>query len=73
MKVTTISVRYGELRSTGYPSFSNKRIEVELGADLETGEVPRTCKERLLQLARREVHLAFGDAVVGVEMETPLT
>ena len=63
MKIAELTVRYGELRSTGYPSFSNKRIEVELGAVLDTGDIPRDCKERLLQLAKHEVQLAFGDPV----------
>lgn len=63
MKIAEISVRYGELRSTGYPSFSNKRIEVELGAILDHGEIPREVKERLHALARREVQMLFGDNV----------
>lgn len=71
MKIATICVRYGELRSTGYPSFSNKRIEVELGAELEHGEIPRECKERLLALCKREVALAFGDKVPVDEMTIP--
>lgn len=71
MKIAEISVRYGELRSTGYPSFSNKRIEVELGAILEHGEIPRECKEKLLALAKREVSIAFGDAVSIDEMTIP--
>jgi hypothetical protein len=68
MKIATICVRYSELRSTGYPSYSNKRIEVELGAELEHGEIPRVCKERLLDLAKKEVQLAFGD-IKADEME----
>jgi len=71
MKIATVVVRYGELRSTGYPSFSNKRIEVELGAELEHGEIPRVCKEKLLAMAKTEVALAFGDAVSVNEMEQP--
>lgn len=71
MKIATIVIRYGELRSTGYPSFSNKTIAVELGAELETGEIPRECKDRLLALAKREVHLAFGDKIPVDEMTVP--
>jgi len=71
MKIATVVVRYGELRSTGYPSYSNKRIEVELGAELEHGEIPRECKERLLAMAKQEVHLAFGDKLAGSEMNQP--
>ena len=71
MKIATITIRYGELRSTGYPSFSNKTIAVELGAELEHGEVPRACKDKLLALAKQEVALAFGDKVSVNEMEIP--
>lgn len=71
MKIAEISVRYGELRSTGYPSYSNKRIEVELGAVLEHGDIPRDCKDRLLALAKREVAIAFGDKVSNDEMTIP--
>jgi len=61
MKIETVTVRYGELRSTGYPAFSNKRVEVELTARLSTGDTARSAKDELLAIARREVGIAFGD------------
>ena len=63
MKIAQVSVCYGELRSTGYPSYSNKRNEVTLTAQLTEGETARNVKNRLAELARTEVQRLFGDAV----------
>jgi len=63
MKIKTVTVRYGELRSTGYPNFSNKTIAVELSADLEQGETANSAKEVLFRHAKNEVSRAFGDKV----------
>jgi len=73
MKIEKITVRYGELRSTGYPSFNNKRVEVELCAALQPGEVPRQQKDRLLGHAMEAVKEAFGDKPESpmTEMEVP--
>jgi hypothetical protein len=61
MQIQTVSVRYGELRSTGYPSFSNKRYEIELTAKCDPGETGNIVKCRLLEIARREVAMMFDD------------
>lgn len=71
MKISTITVRYGELRSTGYPQFSNKRIEVELTANLEPGDVPSVAKNRLLATAHQIVESEFGGNNVESAMEVP--
>lgn len=71
MKIDRIAVTYGELRSMGYPSYSNKRHELTLEATLEPGESARTVKDRLHELAKREVCLAFGDNVDQTEMDMP--
>ena len=71
MKIDKIAVTYGELRSSGYPSFSNKRHEITLEAALEPGESARQVKDRLHELAKREVRLAFGDNVDQTEMDLP--
>ncbi len=62
MKLERVSVRYGELRSTGYPEFSNLRHEVEFTAEIEPGETAAQVEKKLSDLARTEVKKAFGDA-----------
>ena len=63
MKIDRITIRYGELRSSGYPSFSNERHETEISALLEEGDVPREIHTELLRLCKIEVLKAFGDNV----------
>ena len=71
MKIFRVTINYGELRSEGYPNFSNKRYEIMLGAKLEEGESARTVKERLTELAKREVKYFFGDNVDQTELDLP--
>jgi hypothetical protein len=71
MKIDRVEVTYGELRSTGYPTFSNKRHELTLGAALEAGECARAVQAKLYELAKREVKKAFGDNVDQTEMDCP--
>lgn len=61
MKIDKVIVRYGELRSCGYPSYSNKRLEVELSAQLEPGDIPAEVENKLLDFARTDVKRQFGD------------
>ena len=63
MKIDRVAVRYGELRSTGYPDFSNTRHEIELSASLESGETANDVKETLLRHAKAAVKRAFGDKI----------
>lgn len=63
MKINAVSITYGELRSTGFPSFSNTRHELTLGATLDPGETARTVQNQLMDIAKREVRRAFGDNV----------
>lgn len=72
MVIDRVSVTYGELRSTGYPSYSNRRYEVTLAAALENGESAETVKVRLLDLCKREVAKFFGDKLESAnELEKP--
>jgi len=71
MKIDRVAVTYGELRSAGYPSFSNKRHEVTLGAMIEPGETARGVEQRLMEIAKREVKAAFGDVAEKTEMDLP--
>ena len=71
MKIDKVSVVYGELRSTGYPTFSNKRYEVGLEATLQTGETARDAKGKLTEIAKREVQKFFGDNVDQTELDIP--
>lgn len=56
MKIDRVTVRYGELRSSG---FNNKKYEVELSAILEPGESAADAKDRLLGHAERAVEDAL--------------
>lgn len=67
MKIKSVSVTYGELRSTGYPTFSNTRHELTLEADLTEGDTPRGVCERLRSIAKHEVKKLFGDAVIEID------
>ncbi|HBR22546.1 MAG TPA: hypothetical protein DD713_08305 [Nitrospiraceae bacterium] len=61
MKIDRVDVTYGELRSAGYPSFSNKRIEVTLGAKLEQGDIANVVQDKLFTHAKTIVKKRFGD------------
>lgn len=67
MKIDRITVTYGELRSTGYPNFSNRREEVTLGAMLEPGDTARQAIDKLHSHAKGIVKARFGD----VDAEQP--
>jgi hypothetical protein len=59
MKINTVSVRYAELRSTGYPNFSNKTCGIELTASLDSGDTAVVARDRLLMAARISVSKMF--------------
>jgi hypothetical protein len=74
MKIQKVSVGYGELRSAGYPKFSNTRHEVELTAIVQDGETPKYVIERLQYLVKDIVKRAFGDPEnPQTELDLPLT
>ena len=62
MKISEITVTYGELRSKpSKPGFSNQKIEVALRATMDPHESPEASWERLLNMARTKVWAGFGD------------
>lgn len=61
MEITSISIEYGELRSTGYPNFSNKKYGISVSATLKPGESAKKAKELLTDRAIKEVKAFFGD------------
>lgn len=63
MIIDRVSVTYGELRSSGYPSFSNTRREVTLGAQVEKGETPEQVYNELKQTAKQIIKQEFGDQI----------
>jgi hypothetical protein len=72
MRIIRVGVTYGELRSTGYPSFSNVRHEASITAALEDGETGQDVIRKLEEFAKDEVKRRFGDATVAAsEMEKP--
>lgn len=73
MRIYQVGVTYGELRSSGYPNFSNTRHEVTLRAALEEGETAAEVAIRLEAYAKAEVKRRFGDVpqVPASDMESP--
>jgi hypothetical protein len=63
MQITEVTLRYGELRSTGFPSFSNKRVEVEFHAELHPGETAQVAIDRLYSASKLTVNELFKDPV----------
>lgn len=70
MKIGSVSVRYSELRSTGYPAFSNKACGIELAANLDSGDTAIIARDRLLKMARQSVAKMFAESRGG-EMVKP--
>jgi hypothetical protein len=64
MKITSVSVRYSELRSTGYPNFSNKTCGIELSANLDSGDTAVIARDRLYEAARTAVAKMFAQSQV---------
>ena len=62
MKIYSVSVRYSELRSTGYPTFSNRTFGIELSANLDSGDTAVVARDRLLMSAKRSVAKMFKSA-----------
>ena len=73
MVIETVTVTYGELRSRGYPDFSNNRHEVTLGARIEPSETAEEAKDKLFAYAKSAVKAKFGDAnAAQTEMTLPM-
>ncbi len=66
MKITQVSVSYGELRSK---DFSNKRIEVGYTANIEEYEMPNEVKAFLLLKAKNAVKQQFDIIERGLDGE----
>jgi hypothetical protein len=72
MKIDRVTVRYGELRSSGYPNFSNSRNELELSATLESGETAADACNVLESLCKNRVKKSFGDKTISEnQMDIP--
>lgn len=72
MKISAVQVTYGELRSSGFPEFSNKRVEVTLSATLEQGDTAEQVKEKLYSHAREAVICKFSEQKrQGNDMDIP--
>lgn len=61
MKITKVGVEYRELRSTGYPNFSNVTHGVTLEAEVGLEEQPVKVRAYLRTVAIQEVKTLFGD------------
>lgn len=62
MKIDTVSVRYSELHSSGYPSFSNRTCGIELSARLDSGETAALVRDKLFESAKLAVAKMFNEA-----------
>lgn len=63
MKIKTVTVEYKELRSAGYPNFSNKSFGICYSAEVESFDDPEDVKRKLLEKAIKEVKLLHGDKI----------
>jgi len=61
MRIFRVGITYGELRSTGYPAFSNTRQEVTLLDTLDEGETAAEAVDKLKAHAKAKVEQLFGD------------
>jgi hypothetical protein len=71
VKVTSITVTYGELRSSGYPTFSNKRYEISIGAEVQEGDDLTVVRQRLTDRAKVIVKREFGDKEIEGQTDLP--
>lgn len=71
MKISSVSVCYGELRSKGYPAFTNERYELTLQAQLTDGETANAVRAKLTEYAKFAVKSHFGDNPAQTEMDLP--
>jgi len=63
MRIKTVTVEYKELRSAGYPNFSNVTYGLNYTADVEENEDVNAVKRLLLEKAIKEVKLLHGDKI----------
>ena len=68
MQIDRVHVVYGELRSTGYPNFSNKRFEVGYSAKISEDESIKDARRHLLEMAIKDVKILHGDEVAGLKL-----
>lgn len=71
MRINEVKVTYGQLRSTGYPAFSNTRHEITIGAILGPNDNPKEVREYLQALTKAKVRQAFGDPIEE-QLEIPM-
>lgn len=71
MKIQKVAITYGELRSKGFPLFSNERYELTLEALLEPGETAEGVRAILTDTARSKVRIHFGDPIIENQMDIP--
>lgn len=69
LEITKVTAEYGELRSTGYPKFENKKhaisYEAQIGPDDDFDQLRRLLHAR----AVADVKRLFGDDVEGPDLK----
>lgn len=69
MKINEVTIEYKELRSSGFPTFSNKTYGITYSAKLDDTDDADDIKRRLLAKAIKEVRLLHGDKIDDRQLE----
>lgn len=65
MQIKKITVEYKELRSTGYPNFSNQTYGIAYEAEITEDQNPDECRRELMQRVIKEVKQLHGERFDG--------
>ena len=65
MRIVKIGVEYKELRSSGYPNFSNTTYGVNYEAEVLESEDKEVCRRQLMEKAIKDVKTLHGDNLDG--------
>ena len=66
MEIKEITVEYSELRSSGYPNFSNKKYGLSVSATVGENETPKQVKDTITKNIIDQVKMFFGDKIDGI-------
>lgn len=69
MKITKIGVEYKELKSSGYPSFSNTTYGVVYEAEVLESEDKEACRRDLMAKAIKDVKQLHGENMDGKKIK----
>lgn len=61
MHIKLVKAEYSELKSSGYPNFSNKKYGVSYETIVDPNESPEMCLKDLMEKAIKNVRVMHGD------------